>query len=86
VRRLHPLRPRPRLRSGAGFEYFRNLEEDAKDFTGFAQTKLAMPMRVLAGEKASGRFLIDQGMLVDSKVEGVIVKGSGLWLMEGAPE
>ncbi|MBV8658516.1 MAG: alpha/beta hydrolase [Burkholderiales bacterium] len=70
----------------AGFEYFRNFEQDAKDFAGFAQTKLTMPMLVLAGEKASGQFLIDQGKLVDSHVEGVIVKGSGHWLMEEAPE
>ncbi|QNP40770.1 alpha/beta fold hydrolase [Lysobacter solisilvae (ex Woo and Kim 2020)] len=70
----------------AGFEYFRNFEQDAKDFAGFAQTKLTMPMLVIAGEKASGQFLIDQGKLVDTNVEGVIVKGSGHWLMEEAPE
>jgi pimeloyl-ACP methyl ester carboxylesterase len=70
----------------AGFEYFRNFEQDAKDFSGFAQTKLSMPMLVLAGEKASGQFLIDQGKLVDSNVQGVIIQGSGHWLMEEAPE
>lgn len=70
----------------SGFEYFRNFEQDAKDFSGFAQTKLTMPMLVLAGEMASGQFLIDQGRLVDSSVEGVIIKGSGHWLMEEAPE
>jgi pimeloyl-ACP methyl ester carboxylesterase len=42
-------------------------------------------MLVLAGEKASGTFLINQGKLVDSDVEGVVVKGSGHWLMEEAP-
>ena len=70
----------------AGFEVFRNFEQDAKDFAEFAQTKLTMPMLVLSGEKASGNFLIDQGRLVDSNVEGVIVKGSGHWLMEEAPD
>jgi pimeloyl-ACP methyl ester carboxylesterase len=70
----------------AGFEVFRNFEQDAKDFAEFAKTKLTMPMLVLAGEKASGNFLIDQGRLVDSHVEGVIVKGSGHWLMEEAPD
>ncbi len=44
-----------------------------------------MPMLVLAGEKASGNFLIDQARLVDNNVQGVIVKGSGHWLMEEAP-
>lgn len=35
----------------AGFEVFRNFEQDAKDFAQFAQTKLTMPMLVLTGEK-----------------------------------
>lgn len=70
----------------AGFEYFRNFEQDAKDFAVFARTRLTMPMLVLAGEKASGQFLIDQGKLVDTNVQGVIVNGSGHWLMEEAPE
>ena len=70
----------------AGFEYFKNFEQDAKDFAGFAQTKLTMPMLVLSGEKAGGQFLIDQGRMVDSNVEGVIIKGSGHWLMEEAPD
>jgi pimeloyl-ACP methyl ester carboxylesterase len=70
----------------AGFEYFRNFEQDATDFAGFAQTRLTMPMLVLSGEKAGGQFLIDQGKLVATNVEGVIVTGSGHWLMEEAPE
>lgn len=44
-----------------------------------------MPMLVLSGEKAGGHFLIDQGWLVAENMEGVIVKGSGHWLMEEAP-
>jgi pimeloyl-ACP methyl ester carboxylesterase len=70
----------------AGFEYFRNFEQDAADFAAFSQNTLTMPMLVLAGEKASGQFLIDQGKLVDNNVEGKIVVGSGHWLMEEAPE
>lgn len=70
----------------AGFEVFHAFEQDAKDFAGLAQTKLAMPMLVLGGEKASGEFLIEQGRLVADKVEGVIVKGAGHWLMEEAPD
>lgn len=69
----------------AGFEYFRNFEQDAKDFANFARTPLHMPMLVLSGEKAGGQFLIDQGQMVDTNVEGVIIKGSGHWLMEEAP-
>jgi pimeloyl-ACP methyl ester carboxylesterase len=70
----------------AGFEYFRAFEQDAKDFAGFAQTPLPMPMLVLTGEKASGDFLIQQGRLVATNVEGVVVRGSGHWLMEEAPK
>ena len=68
----------------AGFEVFRAFEQDAKDFAGFAKTKLKMPMLVLTGEKASGEFLIAQGRLVADNVEGVVVKGSGHWLMDEA--
>jgi pimeloyl-ACP methyl ester carboxylesterase len=69
----------------AGFEVFRAFAQDAEDFAGFAQTRLTMPMLVLTGEKASGDFLIQQGRLVADHVEGVVVKGSGHWLMEEAP-
>jgi pimeloyl-ACP methyl ester carboxylesterase len=70
----------------AGFEIFRSFEQDAKDFGEFAKTKLPMPMLVLSGEKAGGQFLIDQGRLVDDNVKGVIIKGSGHWLIDEAPE
>ena len=70
----------------AGFEVFRAFEQDAKDFAGFAKTKLKMPMLVLTGEKASGEFLIAQGRLVADNVEGVVIKGSGHWLIDEAPD
>jgi pimeloyl-ACP methyl ester carboxylesterase len=70
----------------AGFEYFRNFEKDAADFAKLAETKLTMPMLVLSGEKAGGTFLIEQGKLVAKDVKGVLVQGSGHWLMEEAPD
>lgn len=70
----------------AGFEVFRSFEQDAKDFAQLAQTKLTMPMLVLTGEKASGEFLIEQAKLVDTNVEGVVIKGKGHWLMDEAPQ
>jgi quercetin dioxygenase-like cupin family protein len=70
----------------AGFEYFRNFERDAGDFAQMSTTRLAMPVLVLTGEKASGQFLIDQARLVATDVKGVVVKGSGHWLMEEAPD
>jgi pimeloyl-ACP methyl ester carboxylesterase len=70
----------------AGFEVFHAFEQDAKDFAEFSKNKLTMPMLVLTGEKASGNFLIEQGRLVATNVEGVVIKGSGHWLMEEAAD
>src|SRR6202035_2771981 len=67
-------------------EVFRAFAQDADDFAGFAKTKLQMPLLVLSGEKAGGPFLIEQGKMVASNVEGVLVKGAGHWLMEEAPD
>ena len=70
----------------AGMEVFRAFPNDAEDFAGFAKTKLQMPLLVLSGEKAGGPFLIEQGKMVASNVEGVLVRGRGHWLMEEAPD
>jgi len=70
----------------AGMEWFRAFERDGKELAELAKTPLTMPMLVLSGEKAGGEFLIEQGRLVDNNVEGVVVKGSGHWLMEEAPD
>src|SRR5271169_2360021 len=69
----------------SGFEYFHTFEKDAEDFASFALAPVAMPMLVLTGEKASGDFLIQQSRLVATNVEGVVVRNSGHWLMEEAP-
>jgi pimeloyl-ACP methyl ester carboxylesterase len=69
----------------AGMEVFRAFPRDAEDFAGFARTKLTMPMLVLSGEKAGGPFLIEQGKMVATSVEGVLIRGSGHWLMDEAP-
>lgn len=73
-------------RMAAGFEVFRAFQQDAVDFEQFAKTPLPMPMLVLTGEKASGQTLINQAKLVAPNVEGVIIMGSGHWLMEEAPD
>jgi len=69
----------------SGFEYFKAFAQDATDFEDLSKTKLAMPVLVLTGEKASGTFLIEQARLVATDVKGVVIKGSGHWLMEEAP-
>ena len=70
----------------AGFEYFKSFEQDARDFSAFAATKLNMPFLVLTGEKASGTFLIDQTRMVATNVSGTVVKNAGHWLMEEATD
>jgi pimeloyl-ACP methyl ester carboxylesterase len=70
----------------AGFEYFKAFERDAAEFAELGKSPLSMPMLVLSGEKAGGTFLIDQGKMVASNVKGVIIAGSGHWLMEEAPD
>jgi pimeloyl-ACP methyl ester carboxylesterase len=56
------------------------------DLAALAKTKLHMPTLVLTGERASGEFLITQeGKLVCDRVEGVVIKGSGHWLVDEAP-
>ncbi|QEI06641.1 alpha/beta hydrolase [Pigmentiphaga aceris] len=70
----------------AGFAYFKNFEQDAKDFAALSTNKLGMPVLVLTGEKASGQVLIDQAKLVATQVDGRIVPNAGHWLMEEAPK
>jgi pimeloyl-ACP methyl ester carboxylesterase len=70
----------------AGFEYFRSFERDAEDFARLGQTRLAMPVSVMSGEKSGGTFLIDQVKLVATDVRGQVIPGSGHWLMEEAPK
>jgi pimeloyl-ACP methyl ester carboxylesterase len=69
----------------SGMEVFRAFDQDAKDNAELAKTKLAIPLLVLGGEKSGGEFLIAQGKLVADNVNGVLVKGSGHWLMDEAP-
>jgi pimeloyl-ACP methyl ester carboxylesterase len=69
----------------AGMEVFRAFDQDAKDNAEFSKTKLTMPMLVLGGEKSGGAFLISQGRMVADNVEGVIISGSGHWLIDEQP-
>jgi pimeloyl-ACP methyl ester carboxylesterase len=66
-------------------EVFRAFDQDARDNAEFAKTRLPMPMLVLGGEKSGGDFLVSQGRMVANDVEGVIVTGSGHWLIDEAP-
>ena len=70
----------------AGFEYFKNFEQDAKDFAALSATPLPMPVLVLGGGKSGGEFLIAQAKLAASNVQGKIISGSGHWLIDEAPQ
>jgi pimeloyl-ACP methyl ester carboxylesterase len=69
----------------AGMEWFRTLDQDAREFHEFAAKPLTIPMLVLTGEKGAGDFLIKQAELIDTDVQGAVVPGAGHWLMEEAP-
>jgi len=69
----------------AGFEYFKAFDRDAQDFAKLGATPLTMPVLVISGEKSGGDFLVDQVKLVATDVHGVVVQGSGHWLMDEAP-
>ena len=69
----------------AGMEVFRAFDQDAKDNAEFAKTKLSMTMLVLGGEKSGGDFLISQARMIATNVDGVIITGSGHWLIDEAP-
>jgi pimeloyl-ACP methyl ester carboxylesterase len=70
----------------AAMEYFRNFERDAADFVAMARTPLRLPVRVIAGEKSGGGFLVEQVRLVAGDVDGTVIPGAGHWLLEEAPD
>ena len=73
-------------RMRAGWAYFVNFPQAAKDFAELAKTKLTMPVLTIGGEKASGNTLGEQFTLVATDVTSVVIKDSGHWLMEEKPK
>jgi pimeloyl-ACP methyl ester carboxylesterase len=70
----------------AGFSYFSDFERDAADFGPMSQTKLTMPVLTIAGEKSAGAFLGTQAQLYATNVQSLVVKDSGHWLIDEAPD
>ncbi len=70
----------------AGFSYFSDFERDAADFGPMSQTKLTMPVLTLAGEYSAGAFLGNSIGTAATNVQSQIIKGSGHWLIDEAPE
>jgi pimeloyl-ACP methyl ester carboxylesterase len=70
----------------AGFSYFSDFERDAANFGPMSETKLTMPVLTIAGEKSAGSFLGTQAQMYATNVQSIIVKGSGHWLIDEAPD
>ena len=70
----------------SAFEYFKAFDsDDARDNRKFAETKLSMPLLVIAGDKAMGGALEVQARLVANDVTGILLKDTGHWLMSERP-
>ena len=76
----------PPGRMTAGWAYFAAFPETAKDFAQLAQTKLAMPVLAIGGEKSLGEALGQQMKLVASEVTVVVLKDAGHWVLEERPK
>lgn len=70
----------------AGFSYFSDFDRDAENFGPMSQTRLTMPVLTIAGEKSAGAFVGTQAQLYATNVQSIIVKGSGHWLIDEAPD
>jgi pimeloyl-ACP methyl ester carboxylesterase len=73
-------------RMRAGWAYFVSFQKAARDFALLAQTKLAMPVLAIGGEKANGEALAGQAKLVASDVTAVVLKNTGHWVLEENPK
>ena len=72
-------------RMAAGFAYFASFTQTAVAFSKLAQTRLAIPVLSIGGDKSLGVALGAQTRLVASNVTVVVVKNAGHWLMEEQP-
>lgn len=70
----------------AGFSYFSDFDNDARDFLRLADASLAMPVLTIAGEKSAGTFLGRQVAMVANDVRSIVIADTGHWLIDEAPE
>jgi pimeloyl-ACP methyl ester carboxylesterase len=73
-------------RMRAGWTYFANWPQTAKDFAQLSQTRLTMPVLSIAGDKASAAVLGPQMKLVASDVTAIVLKDTGHWVIEERPK
>jgi len=70
----------------AGWAYFVSFLQAAKDFEKLSQTKLAMPVLSIGGDKSLGEVLGNQMKAVATDVKVVVLKDTGHWIMEERPK
>jgi pimeloyl-ACP methyl ester carboxylesterase len=73
-------------RMHAGWAYFASWPQLARDFAQLSQTKLAMPVLSIGGEKSLGNQLAGQMKLVADDVTVVVLKDTGHWVSEERPK
>ena len=66
----------------AGWAYFANWPQTAKDFAQLAQTKLAIPVLTIGGDKSLGIVLGQQAKLIASDATVIVLKNTGHWVLE----
>ena len=69
----------------SGFAQFAAFTQDAADNKAFSETKLAMPVLAVGGEKSFGPLQAVIMRHVATQVQEAVVAGSGHWLMEERP-
>jgi pimeloyl-ACP methyl ester carboxylesterase len=73
-------------RMRAGWAYFVSFQQAARDFAQLSQTKLTMPVLAIGGEKANGKVLGEQMILVATNATMVVLKDCGHWVLEEKPK
>ena len=63
-----------------------SFQQAAKDFAQLSQTKLAMPVLSIGGEKSLGDALGQQMKLVASDAKVIVLKDTGHWILEERPK
>lgn len=64
------------------FHWFGAFPRDAEDNQEFIKIKLSVPMLAMSGEFSAGPFFTDHCKLVDNNVTGIVIPGSGHWLVQ----
>ncbi len=71
----------------ATMDYFRAFDHGQRGFRGDGEDEAHdADARAELARNPAADFLINQGRMVDTNVKGVIIKGSGHWLIDEAPE